>query len=202
MTSLSSAPSVSDSSMSTHSSPQSSSLPPTSATALVNSLRALAATHPKLVTPTNYPFPTVPSHATFTSSNSSLIDSSPPSSSSSSSSIPPTATNQHILTSWRMPEHMYKADPCPLPTLARGLFTETVSSQDPDDDLSTQRPNTKETHRIVARGYEKFFNVDEMSYTKVSAEVHLVPIIFVSSIFCLPWHPCSINSCLSEFKLT
>ena len=54
----------------------------------------------------------------------------------------------HSITSWKMQDHVYKRDPCPYPTRARGLFT-----------LGTKR--------IVARAYDKFFNVDEVSWTKV-----------------------------------
>lgn len=52
------------------------------------------------------------------------------------------------ITSWKMQDYAYKRDPCPYPTRARGLFTAG-------------------TERIVARAYDKFFNVDEVSWTKV-----------------------------------
>ncbi|KAJ1945451.1 trna ligase, partial [Linderina macrospora] len=55
----------------------------------------------------------------------------------------------HALTSWKCTEFLYKKDPCPLPTQARGLFT-------------TGTDNTE----IVARGYNKFFNVGEVKQTK------------------------------------
>lgn len=58
------------------------------------------------------------------------------------------ATNSIHLTSWHMQDYVYKQDPCPYPTRARGLFT----TED----------------RIVVRGYDKFFNVGEVSWTKVS----------------------------------
>ncbi|GAA5918842.1 hypothetical protein JCM5296_002731 [Sporobolomyces johnsonii] len=61
---------------------------------------------------------------------------------------------KHVLTSWKMADYAYKREPCPFPTRARGLFTEKVN--DGDD----------EEYRIVARGYDKFFNVDEVSWTK------------------------------------
>jgi tRNA ligase len=54
----------------------------------------------------------------------------------------------YTLTSWKMQDYAYKQDPCPYPTRARGLFT---IGKD----------------RIVARAYDKFFNVDEVSWTKV-----------------------------------
>ncbi|KAJ1727292.1 trna ligase [Coemansia biformis] len=56
----------------------------------------------------------------------------------------------HRLVSWKCNEFLYKKDPCPLPTRARGLFTcgeggEVV---------------------IAARGYDKFFNIGEVAKTK------------------------------------
>lgn len=54
------------------------------------------------------------------------------------------------ITSWKMQDYAYKRDPCPYPTRARGLFTQG-------------------RQRIVARAYDKFFNVDEVSWTKVRA---------------------------------
>ena len=67
-----------------------------------------------------------------------------------------TAGTTHDIRSWRMDDWAYKRDPCPFPTRARGLFTETVDGQ----------------HRIVARGYDKFFNVGEVSWTKVRLPPH------------------------------
>lgn len=87
--------------------------------------------------------------------------------------IPPsvfsTTPTEHILTSWKMADHAYKQDPCPFPTRARGLFTEKVEGSD--------------EYRIVARGYDKFFNVDEVSWTMVSRGNSFL-ISFISS-FCL-----------------
>ena len=54
----------------------------------------------------------------------------------------------YTITSWKMQDYAYKRDPCPYPTRARGLFT--VGKE-----------------RIVARAYDKFFNVDEVTWTKV-----------------------------------
>ena len=53
------------------------------------------------------------------------------------------------ITSWKMQDYAYKRDPCPYPTRARGLFT-------------------CGSDRIIARAYDKFFNVDEVSWTKAS----------------------------------
>ena len=55
------------------------------------------------------------------------------------------------IQSWRMREWDYYKVPSPFPTLARGLFT----TQDADE------------HRIVARGYDKFFNIGEVPWTSV-----------------------------------
>jgi tRNA ligase len=54
------------------------------------------------------------------------------------------------LLSWKCDEWSYKKDPCPLPTLARGLFSRLVDDR----------------HVIAARGYDKFFNVDEVKQTR------------------------------------
>lgn len=64
---------------------------------------------------------------------------------------------ERTLTSWKMADYAYKRDPCPFPTRARGLFTEPVEGAEDGDEF-----------RIIARGYDKFFNVDEVSWTQVS----------------------------------
>ncbi|BGP27138.1 tRNA ligase [Rhodotorula toruloides] len=64
---------------------------------------------------------------------------------------------KRILTSWKMADYAYKREPCPFPTRARGLFTEKVSGGEGEE------------YRIVARGYDKFFNVNEVSWTKWDA---------------------------------
>ncbi|KAJ1668780.1 tRNA ligase [Coemansia sp. RSA 1646] len=58
--------------------------------------------------------------------------------------------DDHTVTSWKCNEFMYKKDPCPLPTLARGLFTSGQGNEE----------------TVVARGYNKFFNVGEVPKTK------------------------------------
>ncbi|KAJ1720839.1 trna ligase, partial [Coemansia erecta] len=57
------------------------------------------------------------------------------------------------ITSWKCTEYLYKKTPCPLPTQARGLFS---SSSDEGDGEAM----------IVARGYDKFFNIGEVSKTQ------------------------------------
>ncbi|KAJ3192571.1 hypothetical protein HK101_006310 [Irineochytrium annulatum] len=54
------------------------------------------------------------------------------------------------VTSYTCPEHLYTKDPPVLPTLARGLFV---------------RQNKKGANEIVVRGYDKFFNVGETTWT-------------------------------------
>ncbi|KAK4702767.1 tRNA ligase, partial [Phenoliferia sp. Uapishka_3] len=65
---------------------------------------------------------------------------------------------ERVLTSWKMADYAYKRDPCPFPTRARGLFTEKVGGD-----------GTAEEYKIVARGYDKFFNVNEVSWTQWDA---------------------------------
>ena len=61
-----------------------------------------------------------------------------------------------LVTSWKCNEWSYTKDPCPLPTLARGLFTRTI--------IDEARVKTFE---IVARGYNKFFNIGQTKQTQV-----------------------------------
>ncbi|KAJ2454489.1 trna ligase [Coemansia sp. RSA 2336] len=54
------------------------------------------------------------------------------------------------ITSWKSVDFLYKKEPCPLPTMARGLFTGMSDGE----------------KRILNRGYDKFFNINEVSKTK------------------------------------
>lgn len=54
--------------------------------------------------------------------------------------------------SWKMSEFRYYDVPSPFPTLARGLFTIDLG---------------QDKHRILARGYDKFFNIGEVPWTTV-----------------------------------
>lgn len=56
--------------------------------------------------------------------------------------------------SWRMREHDYYKPNPPFPTRSRGLFTVT--------DEKTEK------HMVVARGYDKFYNIGEVPWTAVS----------------------------------
>lgn len=62
-----------------------------------------------------------------------------------------------LIRSWKMNEFKYYAIPSPFPTLARGLFTQDIAGG-----------SGKSKHRIVARGYDKFFNIGEVPWTHVS----------------------------------
>ncbi|KAI7862740.1 RNA ligase-domain-containing protein [Spinellus fusiger] len=53
-------------------------------------------------------------------------------------------------TAWSVRDYIYKKKSHSLPTMARGLFT----------------AETHSTHRIVARGYDKFYNVKETRWTQ------------------------------------
>ncbi|TBU57142.1 RNA ligase-domain-containing protein [Dichomitus squalens] len=59
-----------------------------------------------------------------------------------------------FVRSWKMNEFKYYDIPSPFPTLARGLFTQDVKNA-----------SGKTKHRIVARGYDKFFNIGEVPWT-------------------------------------
>lgn len=59
------------------------------------------------------------------------------------------------LRSWKMNEFKYYDVPSPFPTLARGLFTQEI------------KQGSQVKHRIVARGYDKFFNIGEVPWTHV-----------------------------------
>jgi tRNA ligase len=82
------------------------------------------------------------------------------------------------ITSWKMLEHLYRQSPCPFPTLSRGLFTTWTSEKGvPEPGVKGEgkgksRERVKEEEggewRIVARGYDKFFNVGEVGWTEVS----------------------------------
>ena len=74
-----------------------------------------------------------------------------------SSSYEAPADNTIKVTSWKMNEFKYYDVPSPFPTLARGLFTTENADK-------AEGPNVK--YRIVVRGYDKFFNIGEVPWTK------------------------------------
>ncbi|WRT67884.1 uncharacterized protein IL334_004858 [Kwoniella shivajii] len=133
---------------------------PESIPALLTSLRDLRDTNPKAVRANVHIYP------------ASLYVNNGESSSSTS------GFRDRKITSWKMTEHMYFNAQNPFPTLARGLFTEQVEEGDPlpleinSSGDKCQRPND----RIIARGYDKFFNVDEVEWTNWSAmKIHTEP---------------------------
>lgn len=71
------------------------------------------------------------------------------------------------ITSWKMTEHMYHNPSNPFPTLARGLFTEEVEEGDPLPEEVVKGEGKGLKERIVARGYDKFFNIGETAWTNV-----------------------------------
>ncbi|EGN92568.1 hypothetical protein SERLA73DRAFT_99105 [Serpula lacrymans var. lacrymans S7.3] len=62
--------------------------------------------------------------------------------------------------SWKMNEFKYYDIPSPFPTLARGLFSLKLSDKNDGVDGTG-----KAKHRIVVRGYDKFFNIGEVPWT-------------------------------------
>ena len=60
---------------------------------------------------------------------------------------------------WKLNEYKYSVVPSPFPTLARGLFPRIVGKAGKDEVV----------HKIVARGYDKFFNIGEVPWTTVSS---------------------------------
>ncbi|KAH9965570.1 RNA ligase-domain-containing protein [Lactifluus volemus] len=79
---------------------------------------------------------------------------------------PAPADPEIAVESWRMNEFKYYDIPSPFPTLARGLFSvEEKKEKDSDP-----------RYRIVARGYDKFFNIGEVPWTTWSSlEAHTKP---------------------------
>jgi tRNA ligase len=85
--------------------------------------------------------------------------------------------------SWKMDEFKYYVVPSPFPTLARGLFTISLKGakteeQEQEHDSGSDTENDHEIirHRIVVRGYDKFFNIGEVPWTTwASLEAHTKP---------------------------
>jgi tRNA ligase len=81
-----------------------------------------------------------------------------------SSTYPAPADPSVTIRSWKMNEFKYYDVPSPFPTLARGLFT----SYDGDNADSKGEGPSNGKYSIVARGYDKFFNIGEVPWTNVS----------------------------------
>jgi tRNA ligase len=69
--------------------------------------------------------------------------------------------------SWKMNEFKYYDVPSPFPTLARGLFSRELPSGD--------EFKGEQKYQIVARGYDKFFNIGEVPWTDVSCLYVKIP---------------------------
>ena len=96
------------------------------------------------------------------------------------SSIHHAPADQSIeVQSWKMNEFKYATYPSPFPTLARGLFTRYLpggrgknsESAEPNDQASTEDQEAGGRHVIVARGYDKFFNIGEVPWNTVREPV-------------------------------
>lgn len=68
------------------------------------------------------------------------------------------------VTSWKMNEFKYTEVPCPFPTLARGLFTRELAVEGESAEGQDEGPKK---YGIVARGYDKFFNIGEVRWNTV-----------------------------------
>jgi tRNA ligase len=74
--------------------------------------------------------------------------------------------------SWKMNEWKYYDIPSPFPTLARGLFSVEEKEEGP-------------RYRIIARGYDKFFNIGEVPWTNVRS--CLCTYVFLTFLLFLKW---------------
>jgi tRNA ligase len=82
------------------------------------------------------------------------------------SSIYPAPADPKILVrSWKMNEFKYYDIPSPFPTLARGLFTVELPRSEGEADNDAK--DAVQRYRIVARGYDKFFNIGEVPWCTV-----------------------------------
>ncbi len=69
------------------------------------------------------------------------------------------AIPETTVESWKMNEFKYYDIPSPFPTLARGLFSVKEENAEEKDGRAQ--------YRIIARGYDKFFNIGEVPWTTV-----------------------------------
>jgi len=90
-----------------------------------------------------------------------------------------------------MNEFKYYDVPSPFPTLARGLFSKVIRDDDPENDDKRKGKKKPKTHRIVVRGYDKFFNIGEVPWTSVSTYLRfkclingLYPVGVVGGTYC------------------
>jgi tRNA ligase len=64
---------------------------------------------------------------------------------------------------------MYYDIPSPFPTLARGLFS--------GKEENAEEKDSRVRHQIIARGYDKFFNIGEVPWTTVRFSLAFLPIV-------------------------
>lgn len=88
-----------------------------------------------------------------------------------SSTYPAPADPQIVVRSWKMNEFKYYDIPSPFPTLARGLFTMELSKS--GDGAEEDPAHLDQTYRIIARGYDKFFNIGEVPWCTVRCRSRL-----------------------------
>lgn len=129
---------------------------------LLTALRELRASNPKAVRPTVHLYPP------------SVYARDDPNEGETSAAAQRRAgaeLRERRITSWKMTEHLYRRTDNQFPTMARGLFVEDVTESDGDASQDTRAAWGAEgpvKERIVARGYDKFFNVGEVAWTEVS----------------------------------
>ncbi|KAF8225851.1 RNA ligase [Tricholoma matsutake] len=88
-----------------------------------------------------------------------------------SSTYPAPVDPKIVVRSWKMNEFKYYDIPSPFPTLARGLFT--VDLPKDEDEAKKDATDVDQRYRIVARGYDKFFNIGEVPWcTWPALEAH------------------------------
>lgn len=88
-----------------------------------------------------------------------------------SSTYPAPADPKIVVCSWKMNEFKYYDIPSPFPTLARGLFT--VDLPKDEDEAKKDATDVDQRYRIVARGYDKFFNIGEVPWCTVRSQSRL-----------------------------
>ena len=81
-----------------------------------------------------------------------------------STTYPAPADPKVTIRSWKMNEFKYYDVPSPFPTLARGIFTQWDGEGEAE---YKGEGSSNGKHRIVARGYDKFFNIGEVPWTSV-----------------------------------
>jgi tRNA ligase len=87
-----------------------------------------------------------------------------------SSTYPAPADPKILVRSWKMNEFKYYDIPSPFPTLARGLFTTELPRD--EGEAAHDVKDAGQRYRIIARGYDKFFNIGEVPWCTVRSPHH------------------------------